>query len=91
MKKKFLTALGTLILLLGTHGSAFACAACYGDTTGSRMGNAAQVGIFAMLFLMLAVLGIFGSFFYYLAYRSKHPLPDYHDLLNENESSSPTS
>lgn len=62
-----------------------ACAACYGDTTGSKMGNAATWGIIAMTIIMFAMLGAVGAFIRHLAYRAKHPLPDYNEILSENE------
>ena len=64
----------------------FACAACYGDTTGSKMGVAATWGIFAMVIIMFAMLGVAAGFGFYLAYRAKHPLPDYSELLSEDDS-----
>jgi hypothetical protein len=66
-----------------------ACAACYGDTTGSKMGEAATWGIIAMTIIMFAMLGAVGAFIWHLAYRAKHPLPDYNELLNENEGRQP--
>ncbi len=77
-----LAALTGLFVLL-SNGSALACAACYGDTTGSKMGNAAAIGIAAMVVIMFVMLGAVAGFGFYLAYRAKHPLPDYHELLNE--------
>ena len=74
---------GLLVLLSNT--SALACAACYGDTTGSKMSNAASVGIFAMVVIMFVMLGAVAAFGFYLAYRARHPLPDYDDLLDENQ------
>ena len=62
-----------------------ACAACYGDATGSKMGNAATWGIIAMTIIMFAMLGAVGAFIRHLAYRAKHPLPDYNEILSENE------
>jgi hypothetical protein len=62
-----------------------ACPACYGDTTGSKMGNAATWGIIAMTIIMFAMLGAVGAFIWHLAYRAKHPLPDYNELLNESK------
>ncbi len=73
---------GLFVLISNT--SAQACAACYGDTTGSKMGNAAAVGIAAMVVIMFLMLGAVGGFIYYLSYRAKHPLPDYHELLKED-------
>jgi hypothetical protein len=73
------------VLLLGLfHASALACAACYGDTSGSRMGNAAAVGIFAMVVIMFFMLSAVGGFIWHLAHRAKHPLPDYNELLRED-------
>jgi hypothetical protein len=80
-----LPALLTGLLVLLSNGSARACAACYGDTTGSKMGNAATWGIFAMVIIMFVMLGAVAGFGFYLAYRAKHPLPDYSELLNETE------
>ena len=63
---------------------AWACAACYGDTTGSKMGNAAAVGIFAMVVIMFVMLSAVGGFIWHLARRAKNPLPDYNELLSED-------
>ena len=52
---------------------------------GSKMGNAATVGIFAMVVIMFAMLGAIAAFGFHLAYRAKHPLPDYEELLNDDE------
>ena len=76
----------TGLLILASNTSARACAACYGDTTGSKMGNAATVGIFAMVVIMFVMLGAVAGFGFYLAYRAKHPLPDYEEMLHEGES-----
>ena len=73
-----------LYLLAASH-PALACAACYGDTSGSKMGNAATWGIGIMVIIVLGVLGSLIAFGFHLAYRAKHPLPDYQDLLSENE------
>jgi len=75
----------TALLVLVSNTSVLACAACYGDTTGSKMGNAAAVGIFAMVVIMFAMLGAVAAFGWHLAYRAKHPLPDYQDLMKEDE------
>ncbi|HEV3270580.1 MAG TPA: hypothetical protein VGZ93_00190 [Candidatus Methylacidiphilales bacterium] len=77
-----LTAL-TALLVLVSDSSAMACAACYGDTTGSKIGNAADVGIIAMVIIMFCMLGAVAAFGWHLAYRAKHPLPDYEELLDE--------
>ena len=75
----------TGLLVLVSNTSAPACAACYGDTSGSKMGNAAAVGIFAMVVIMFVMLGAVAAFGWHLAYRAKHPLPDYQDLMKEDE------
>ena len=87
MKTAFLRAVAalTLLFVLLSNTSALACAACYGDTSGSKMSNAATVGIFAMVVIMFAMLGAVAAFGWHLAYRAKHPLPDYQELLHENE------
>lgn len=74
----FLYSLVVLDVLFSTH-PALACAACYGDTSGSKMGNAAAVGIFAMVVIMFGMLGAVGLFIRHLAYRAKHPLPDHEE------------
>ena len=75
----------TSLLILASNTSALACAACYGDTTGSKMGNAAAVGIFAMVVIMFFMLGAVAAFGWHLAYRAKHPLPDYDELLKGDD------
>jgi len=75
----------TSFYVLAFNTSAMACAACYGDTSGSKMGNAATVGIFAMVVIMFAMLGAVAGFGFYLNYRAKHPLPDYQELLNDDD------
>ena len=72
------------VLFLAAPRFASACAACYGDTTGDKMGNAAQVGIFAMVVIMFLMLGAVGAFMWYLNWRAKNPLPDYEELLRED-------
>ncbi len=73
-----------LFSLLSTH-PAFACAACYGDTTGSKMGNAASWGIIAMVIIMFLMLGAVAAFGFYLKYRAENPLPDYEELLGNDD------
>jgi phosphate/sulfate permease len=75
----------TALLVLASNTGALACAACYGDTTGSKMSNAASVGIAVMVVIMFAMLGAIFSFGWHLAYRAKHPLPDYQELLKEDD------
>jgi threonine/homoserine/homoserine lactone efflux protein len=74
--------MATMLLVL--PGSAFACDACYGDTSGDRQGYAATVGIFAMVVIMFVMLGAVVGFGFYLNYRAKHPLPDYSELINDD-------
>jgi hypothetical protein len=74
----------TIFIVLASNTGAWACAACYGDTSGSKMGNAAAVGIFAMVVIMFAMLGAVAAFGWHLAWRAKHPLPDYQELLDED-------
>jgi len=83
--KKILSALLTVLFALASSHSALACAACYGDTTGSKMGNAATWGIIAMTIIMFVMLGAVAGFGYYLAWRAKHPLPDYQELLGDDD------
>ncbi len=74
-----------LVLILLGNAPAQACAACYGDTSGSKMSNAASIGIAAMVVLMFAMLGAIAAFGWHLAYRAKNPLPDYDELLSPHE------
>jgi hypothetical protein len=74
-----------LLFLLGASRSAMACAVCYGDTSGSKQGEAAAWGIFAMVIIMFAMLGTLTACGFYLNYRAKHPFPDYDELLNAEE------
>jgi len=75
----------TGLLVFVSNTSAMACPASYGDTSGSKMSNAAAVGIFAMVVIMFIMLGAVAAFGWHLAYRAKHPLPDYEDLLPGDE------
>jgi hypothetical protein len=90
MKKLFssrglaLASLAALMILV-SNTSAMACAACYGDTSGSKMGNAAAIGIGAMVIVVLMMLGALAAFGRHLAYRAKHPLPDYQDLMSQDD------
>ena len=83
--KAFLSLLLTCLLVLLSNGSALACAACYGDTSGSKMGDAAAVGIAAMVVIMFGMLGTISYCGYVLAQRAKNPLPDYEELLSNDE------
>ena len=82
--RSFALAALTGLFVLASNGSALACAACYGDTSGSKQGQAAAVGIFAMVIIMFAMLGAIAAFGFHLAYRAKHPLPDYNELLTDD-------
>jgi hypothetical protein len=84
MKTVLVRIAGILGLLLATHGSALACAACWGDTSGSKTSQAAAIGIFAMVVIMFLMLGAVGGFGYYLNYRAKHPLPDYNEIIGDD-------
>ena len=87
MKTAFLRSVAalTVLLVLASNTSARACAACYGDTSGSRMGVAADWGIIAMVIIMFFMLSAVAAFGWHLAYRAKHPLPDYQELLGEDQ------
>jgi hypothetical protein len=74
----------TVVLLEIFQSGAWACAACYGDTSGSKMGHAAAVGIFAMVVIMFFMLSAVGAFIWHLARRAKNPLPDYNELLRDD-------
>ncbi len=74
-------------LLAAATSLASACPVCYGDTSGDKMGNAANIGIIAMVIIMFLMLGAVGAFIGYLAWRAKNPLPDYEELLREDEPS----
>ncbi len=84
--KKFLPALlGAVLLPAATDGPARACAACYNANAGSKMGNAANWGIIAMAIIMFVMLGALVAAGFYLNWRAKHPLPDYSELLAEDD------
>jgi len=85
MKLSRLIALLASLFVFAANSSAQACSACYGDTSGSKMGNAAAVGIFAMVVIMFLMLGAVAAFGWRLAYLAKHPLPDYNELLKDGE------
>jgi predicted branched-subunit amino acid permease len=74
----------TLLFVAATNHSAWACAACWGDTSGSKMSKAAAVGIGAMVVIMFIMLGSIAAFGWHLAWRAKHPLPDYDELLADD-------
>jgi hypothetical protein len=80
---RLLLSAGFLVALTGSR--ALACAACYNANTGSRMGNAANWGVIAMVIIMFIMLGAIVAAGFYLNYRAKHPFPDYEELLSDNE------
>jgi hypothetical protein len=86
--KSRLTFLLAAAIFVATTAAASACPACYGDTTGDKMGKAAQVGIFAMVAIMFVMLSAVGAFIWHLARRAKNPLPDYDELLRDDSASS---
>jgi hypothetical protein len=75
----------TGFLVLAFNTSAMACAACYNPAGSDKMNHAATVGIFAMVVIMFAMLGAVAGFGFYLNYRAKHPLPDYQELLSDDD------
>jgi hypothetical protein len=89
--KKLSFALLTPALLTAAVGlPARACAACYNANAGSKMGNAANWGIIAMAIIMFIMLGVIVAAGFYLNWRAKNPLPDYSELLEEeNEGHEP--
>ena len=89
MKTSLSIGLLTLFFSLAANGSALACAACYGDTSGSKMSNAAAIGIFAMVVIMCIMLGVIAAFGFHFRKLEKHPLPDYDELLSEDQPPSP--
>ena len=68
---------------------AAACAACYNANAGSKMGNAANWGIIAMTIIMFIMLGALFAAGCYFNWRAKNPLPDYSELLAEDEETLP--
>ena len=89
MKTSLSVGLLTLFFSLAGNSSALACAACYGDTSGSKMSNAAAIGIFAMVVIMFVMLGVIAAFGFHFRNLEKHPLPDYDELLSEDPTPSP--
>ncbi len=84
----------TALLSLGLLGPfallpASACAACYNANAGSKMGNAANWGIIAMTIIMFIMLGALFAAGCYFNWRAKNPLPDYSELLSEDEETLP--
>jgi hypothetical protein len=83
MKTSRVAALFGLFLAALNH-PALACAACYNPAGNDKMTKAAAIGIFAMVVIMFLMMGAVVGFFWHLAWRAKHPLPDYQDLLAED-------
>lgn len=85
MKTSRSIALLTPLLVAAGNHSAWACAACWqGGSGNDKMSHAAAVGIGAMVVIMLVMLGSIIAFGWHLAWRAKHPLPDYNELLGED-------
>jgi hypothetical protein len=80
---RLLLSIGLLVAFAGTR--ALACAACYNANSGSKMGNAANWGVMAMVVIMLGMLGALLGAGFYFNWRAKHPLPDYEELLGDEE------
>lgn len=80
---RLLFSAGFLAALAGSR--AMACEACYRDNMGSKMGQAAGVGVAAMVVIMFCMLGTIVAAGFYLNYRAKHPFPDYEELLSDEE------
>ena len=88
--KKILGSILSLGLLAGFAAlPASACAACYNANAGSKMGQAANVGVIAMAVIMVVMLGAIFAAGCYFNWRAKHPLPDYSELLAEDETVPP--
>jgi hypothetical protein len=84
MKFSRAIALLTLLFLAAASPGAWACSACWGDTSGSKSSQAAAIGIGAMVVLMFVMLGTIIAAGWRIAWRAKHPLPDYDELLAED-------
>ena len=89
MKKFFFALLSPVLFTAAAALPAQACAACFNDNAGSRMGNAANWGVIAMAVIMFAMLGVIIAAGFYLNWRAKNPLPDYDELLGEDDASQP--
>lgn len=89
MKTPFSIAFLTLVFSLASNNSALACAACYSNNGGGKMGHAAAIGIFAMVVIMVFMLGAIAAFGFHFRKLEKNPLPDYDELLSEDQPSSP--
>ena len=85
LSSRALSLLALPLLILASSAPARACAACFGDTSGSKQSTAAAWGIIAMVIIMIAMLGAVISFGFYLRWRAQNPLPDYDELLNETD------
>jgi succinate dehydrogenase hydrophobic anchor subunit len=88
MKTSRAIALLSLLFIALSNHSALACSACYGDTSGSKMGDAATVGIFAMVVIMFVMLGTLFLVGWHFAWKAKQPLPEHQELLAELEQQS---
>ncbi len=85
MKKFFFALLLPVALASLASVPARACAACYNVNAGSKMGNAANWGVIAMAIIMFIMLGAIVAAGFYLNWRARNPLPDYSELLSEED------
>jgi hypothetical protein len=84
MKKLSFALLAPVLLTVLADLPARACDSCFKDNTGSKMGNAANWGIIAMVIIMFGMLGTLVAAGFYFNWRAKNPLPDYSELLEED-------
>jgi hypothetical protein len=84
MKKIFALVLSLGLIAPFAALPAAACAACYNVNAGSKMGNAANWGVIAMAIIMILMLGALFAAGCYFNWRAKNPLPDYNELLSED-------
>jgi hypothetical protein len=89
MKTFLSVGLLTLFFSFAANDSALACAACYSNNGSGKMGDAAAIGIFAMVVIMCIMLGVIAAFGFHFRKLEKHPLPDYDELLSEDQPPSP--
>ncbi len=85
MKSSRLITLLTLLFVAATNHGAWACAACFDPAGSDKMNHAAAIGIGAMVVIMFIMLGSIAAFGWHLAWRAKNPLPDYSELLSEDD------
>jgi hypothetical protein len=59
-----------ILMTLAAPGAAFACPVCFGQSD-SPLAIATNLGVIAMLVVVVGVLGSFAAFFIYLARRAR--------------------